>query len=245
VGGTAQTGTILIGQSTYPQTINIGHGVTGSGNTKIIQIGENGAAGSTTLIDIGPATASAAGTVTFKTATVVNIANTGGSALSVAGNITGGNVTVSGSIDATSITTDGLTINDTGWTNFTPTWYAGTGINSVGDGLAEGRYRQLGKTVEVWMQITMGSTTTFGTGEYKVSLPVASRMLGSAVLSLVMRDDGTRLYNSLAHNAYTTTLFHTNSNVTLFWDTGVVTNTSPFTWAAGDFFIIAGTYEAT
>jgi len=161
------------------------------------------------------------------------------------GMVTVPNLTVSGSVDATSITTDSLTINDTGWTNFTPTWYAGTGTNSVGDGLAEGRYRQLGKTVEVWMQITMGSTTTFGTGEYKVSLPVASRMLGSAVLSLVMSDTGTRLYNSLAHNAYTTTLFHTSSNVTLFWDTGVVTNTSPFTWTNGDFFVIAGTYEAS
>lgn len=98
VGGPSQTGTILIGQSTYPQTINIGHGVTGSGNTKTIQIGENGAAGSTTLIDIGPATASANGTVTFNTATVVNIANTGGSALSVAGTITGGNVTATGNL---------------------------------------------------------------------------------------------------------------------------------------------------
>jgi hypothetical protein len=102
VGGATQTGTILIGQSTYPQTINIGHGVTGSGNTKTIQIGENGAAGSTTIIDIGPATATtAAGTVTFQTATVVSISNTSGTALSVAGNVTGGNVRSSGVISAT------------------------------------------------------------------------------------------------------------------------------------------------
>ncbi len=105
VGGTAQTGTILIGQSTYPQTINIGHGITGSGNTKTIQIGENGAAGSATLIDIGPATASATGTVTFNTATVVTIANTGGSALSVTGNITGGNVFATSVSASTVITT--------------------------------------------------------------------------------------------------------------------------------------------
>ena len=102
VGGTAQTGTILIGQSTYPQTINIGHGVTGSGNTKTIQIGENGADGSTTIIDIGPATATtAAGAVTFQTATVVAISNTSGTALSVAGNITGANILTGGSATAT------------------------------------------------------------------------------------------------------------------------------------------------
>jgi hypothetical protein len=97
VGGTTQTGTILIGQSTNPQTINIGHGITGSGNTKTIQIGENGAAGSTTIIDIGPATATtAAGTVTFQTATTVAISNTSGTALSVAGNVIAANISTSG-----------------------------------------------------------------------------------------------------------------------------------------------------
>ena len=102
IGGAVQTGTILIGQSTNPQTINIGHGITGSGNTKTIQIGENGAAGSTTIIDIGPATATtAAGTVTFQTATVVAISNTSGTALSVAGNVVGANINTGGSATAT------------------------------------------------------------------------------------------------------------------------------------------------
>ena len=102
IGGAVQTGTILIGQSTNPQTINIGHGITGSGNTKTIQIGENGAAGSTTIIDIGPATATtAAGAVTFQTATVVAISNTSGTALSVAGNVTGANINTGGSATAT------------------------------------------------------------------------------------------------------------------------------------------------
>jgi hypothetical protein len=115
VGGTTQTGTILIGQSTNPQTINIGHGATGTGNTKTIQIGENGLAGSTTLIDIGPATATtAAGTVTFQTATVVAIANTSGTALSVAGNITGANVRTGGQVSAAgTITGDNLATGGT------------------------------------------------------------------------------------------------------------------------------------
>ena len=102
VGGTSQTGTIEIGLSTASQTINIGNGVTGTGNTKTIQIGENGAAGSTTIIDIGPITATtASGLVTFNTATRVAIANTGASALSVAGNITGANLLTGGSATAT------------------------------------------------------------------------------------------------------------------------------------------------
>jgi len=108
LGGTAQTGTILIGQSTGSQTVDIGNGVTGSGSTKTIQIGENGAAGSTTLIDVGPATATtAAGLVTFNTATRVAIANTGATALSVAGNVTGGNILTGGLISATGTITGG------------------------------------------------------------------------------------------------------------------------------------------
>ena len=102
IGGAVQTGFIQIGQSTNPQTIAIGNGVTGTGNTKTIVVGENGAAGSTTLINVGPVTATtAAGLVTFNTATRVAIANTGASALSVAGNVTGGNVLTGGSATAT------------------------------------------------------------------------------------------------------------------------------------------------
>lgn len=131
------------------------------------------------------------------------------------------------------------------WTNFTPTWTAGTSNPSIGNGILEGTYKRVGNTVHVWIMMTAGSTTTFGSGEYKISLPVTARAISRAVLSLVMNDDGTRLYNSLAHNSYTTTLSLDSDNVTLFWDTGVVTHNSPFTWANGDWFIVSGTYEAS
>ncbi len=131
------------------------------------------------------------------------------------------------------------------WTNFTPIWTAGTTNPTIGDGILEGTYKRVGNTVHVWMMMTSGSTTTFGSGEYKISLPVTARAISRAVLSLVMNDDGTRLYNSLAHNGYTTTLSLDSDNVTLFWDTGVVTHNSPFTWASGDWFIVSGTYEAS
>jgi hypothetical protein len=102
LGGAAQTGLILIGQSTGAQTCNIATGATATATTKAINIGVGGLAGSTTTIAIGPVTATtAAGTVTFNTATTVAIANTGASALSVAGNITGGNLNTGGLISVT------------------------------------------------------------------------------------------------------------------------------------------------
>lgn len=131
------------------------------------------------------------------------------------------------------------------WVNFTPTWTGSTTNPVVGNGFSEGRYKKVGNIVHVWMMITMGSTTTFGTGEYKISLPVAARAIASVVLNLVMYDNGTRHYNSLAHNDYTTGISLNNTSVTLFWDTGVVTNTAPFTWADGDWFIVSGSYEAS
>ena len=157
-----------------------------------------------------------------------------------AGDITTRNITVSGYFEMS----DG-TSPQGDWTNFTPTWTAATSNPVVGDGLIEGRYKMVGKTVHVWMMMTMGSTTTFGTGEYKLSLPVPARAIASVVLDLVMYDNGTRHYNSLAHNDYTTSLSLDNTSVTLFWDTGVVTHSAPFTWTDGDWFIVSGTYEAS
>jgi filamentous hemagglutinin len=108
IGGTAGTGPIVLGQSTASQTLFIGNGATSSGNTKTISFGENGAAGSTTNINIGPVAAAGIGTATFATGTTVTVANTGGSALSVAGNITGGNISATGNVSGGNVTTPGV-----------------------------------------------------------------------------------------------------------------------------------------
>jgi hypothetical protein len=103
MGGTSGTGIITVGRSTASQTTNIQSGATGTGNTKTINIGDGGLAGSTTTIAVGPVSATtAAGTVTFNTATVVAVANTSGTALSVAGNVTGGNIRTAGQVIAAS-----------------------------------------------------------------------------------------------------------------------------------------------
>ena len=96
LGGTAQTGTINIGRSAETQLLILANGAVASGNLKTVSIGESGADGSTTTITIGPITGNGTGAVTFNTGTTVIIANTSGSALSVAGNVTGGNLRTSG-----------------------------------------------------------------------------------------------------------------------------------------------------
>jgi hypothetical protein len=109
IGGINQSGTITIGSASgASQTLFLASGAVGTSIIKTVSIGEGSVAGGTTLINIGPATSTtAAGTATFNTATVVSIANTSGSALSVVGNIIGGNINTAGAISVTGNITSG------------------------------------------------------------------------------------------------------------------------------------------
>lgn len=59
------------------------------------------------------------------------------------------------------------------WSTYTPTWTAATVNPAIGDGTITGHYLRVGKTILFEVVITMGSTTTYGTGQWAVSLPVA------------------------------------------------------------------------
>jgi len=107
IGGSSGTGIITLGQSTTNQTVDIANGAVVSGNVKTVNIGGNGVANSVSNVNIFNSVAGNAflyvggsggtahtgnSTAAFLANTIVSIANTSGSALSVAGNITGGNV---------------------------------------------------------------------------------------------------------------------------------------------------------
>jgi hypothetical protein len=97
IGGSTQTGSITLGRSSTNYTVNVGSGSIAGSRTRVVNIGTNTTSISTTSqiqINIGPTTSY--GIATFPANTTVAIANTSGSALSVTGNITGGNVTTTG-----------------------------------------------------------------------------------------------------------------------------------------------------
>ena len=97
IGGTAMTtGNITLGQSTSTSNVLIGSGVIAAAGIKSILIGQNGAAASNTTIQMGPALGN--GNVLISANTIVSIANTSGTALSVAGNIIGGNISTAGNV---------------------------------------------------------------------------------------------------------------------------------------------------
>lgn len=73
-GGTAQTGAMILGQSTGAQTVSVANGATTNGTTKTVNIGANGVSGSTTNINIGSAVSGATGTLLINSPLIDTVA---------------------------------------------------------------------------------------------------------------------------------------------------------------------------
>jgi hypothetical protein len=160
----------------------------------------------------------------------------------------GGRITVpvisATTISATTFNLSGSQI-ETAWASYTPVWTA-SGTNPViGNGTIEGYYKLIGKTCFVRGNIAMGSTTTFGTGEWYVSMPVTAVHADAILMTVTLLDNGSAWYNATmaggragfnnkAPMQYVNYLNGTASDVN---------PTQPFTWTNGDRFIWNGSYE--
>lgn len=122
------------------------------------------------------------------------------------------------------------------WTAFTPTWSASGTAVSLGNAAISGSYRQVGKWVEYRGLLTMGSTTTYGTGFYRFTLPVtavAIELVGVAQLL----DFGTQDKCGSCYTFSTALLVPVSS-------AGAVGPTVPHTWATSDQIRWHISYEA-
>jgi hypothetical protein len=74
------------------------------------------------------------------------------------------------------------------WTSYTPVWTAATTNPNPGNGTLIGRYQKIGRQIVFHINLTCGSTTTFGSGGYNWTLPpfaaanLGASMIGSAQL---------------------------------------------------------------
>ena len=57
------------------------------------------------------------------------------------------------------------------WQTYTPTWGSSGTAPAIVNGTLAGRYRVVGKLLQFYIYVGMGSSTTYGTGNYKFSLP--------------------------------------------------------------------------
>lgn len=124
-------------------------------------------------------------------------------------------------------------------TAYTPTW-TGSGSNpAIGNGTITGRYQRSGQWVTGWFKITMGSTTTYGSGNWIVGLPLAphASLPDVAIGTAHALNTGVQNYGRIL-------IVGGAANVTAIGETGgVVTAASPFSWGAGDVFGGTFAYE--
>jgi hypothetical protein len=125
--------------------------------------------------------------------------------------------------------------------SYSPAWTGSGGNPAIGNGTLTGSYIQIGKLVFFTVLLTMGSTTTFGSGTYSFTLPGTSAASNGVVGTGKLANVGT---NSRIAQAFLQTA--TTFGLQVDQDTGVgITPTSPFTFANGDFIYVEGTYIST
>lgn len=136
---------------------------------------------------------------------------------------------------------DGVTSR--GPVEYTPTW-SSTDIQPVlGNGTIYGRYALLGKLVHLYIELTMGSTTTYGTGTYRFSLPIASdgRLWFMPGLSFDTSVTGYEDITGIVTGAGSL-LVRLRTLTTVGASLAAVKNDTPITFATGDKLVVNGRY---
>lgn len=149
-----------------------------------------------------------------------------------------------GGIDGTNITVGSIPLSAltlAAWTTYTPTWAAGGGNPAIGNGTIIGRYIQVGSLVHVHVEVTAGSTTTFGTGFWTFTLPFNQAAFG--YIGMVMCSDVS------AGNFYPGFSFYNSANsvslVTAATPGAQFTSGAPVAWANGDVIRFDHIFERT
>lgn len=127
------------------------------------------------------------------------------------------------------------------WTSYTPTWTASTTNPTIGNGSLVGRYKALdSKTYAIVINLSFGTTTTPGSGNYAFSLP--SGLTGGALNQMIaghLLDGGVTNYPAVgkvpASGTTVAEIYYPSGNV--------VSHTSPFTWGNTDGLDLAGIIE--
>ncbi len=132
---------------------------------------------------------------------------------------------------------NGVVLNPTA---YTPVWGNTGTANTLGNGSIVGSYFQIGKLVRFTILLTLGSTSSVGSGIMTLTLPVTSDVFGAGGATAIFSHTGVATYFGLGLTSSTTIIALIDNA-----KPGVsVTATSPFTWGAADTIYIVGTYGA-
>lgn len=134
------------------------------------------------------------------------------------------------------------------WQPYPVQWTAATTNPSIGDGTLRGAYRYLdAETIQLRIRLAPGSSTAFGTGQYRFSLPVPVPMGGiNPWLDAHVLISGA-LYplvgwsNTLAVPATLISMYRMNPTSTE--NVSTWTSTAPAAFGSGHVFSLFGTYS--
>jgi hypothetical protein len=127
------------------------------------------------------------------------------------------------------------------WTSFTPTWGISLGGNSLGNGTLDGKYFRIGKLCHVHARLTIGSTTSFGSGGFFLfTMPFT--MLTTFPTGGARRVGDFSIFDASTSNVGmgyvrqydSTRVVMEYPQTSMMTSYQVVTNTAPMTWATGD-----------
>lgn len=137
---------------------------------------------------------------------------------------------------------DGL--NAAEWQSYSPTL---TNI-TIGNGTVTAMFRRFGKSVEFWVRIVFGTTSSMGT-DPRVSVPTSidsnESAVGSPIGVGVLTDTGVQNYVGVPFISSSTEVrvfaFQVSGSNVIY---AATTATVPFTWGNTDSLFIAGSYQA-
>lgn len=126
------------------------------------------------------------------------------------------------------------------------TVWTGSGSNpAIGNGSFQALFRQDNKWVDVTYIITMGSTTTFGTGTWTLALPVTARFAAVQAEGRAIDISGSTTQGYAVEVDPSTTALALRCDPIVAGNVDrVLTATQPFTWSTGDILTVTGRYEA-
>lgn len=123
-------------------------------------------------------------------------------------------------------------------------WTATTTNPAIGNGTWDGKVLQTGKLVIFSIQITMGTTTTYGTGNWQLAFPAPETARRWTFQGVARDESALASYDLLAERTASGILTVRCDPVTAGNPLRTVTSAIPFAWATTDVLHIAGTLEA-
>lgn len=124
------------------------------------------------------------------------------------------------------------------WTqSFTPALTSANGDASLGNGTLTGSWARSGSVITATVALTLGSTTSMGTGAVRLSVPLASTVSVQAGSAIATDSSASTTF------VFGTVLSALQAFVTFRSDGGTtVSSTAPFTWATGDTLRVTMSY---